>query len=81
MIFLHLVKEMLSPHQMQIDQKFANNKGELSWPVKGEIIERFGMYSIPQEVGGPIIGENIFLIIIQHIQIINSSNNHTSFWR
>ena len=42
----------------EIDQKFANNKGKLPWPVNGTITEKQGKYVHSQNVGPPIKGYN-----------------------
>jgi len=48
---LKRIKEEEKRKKKITDQKFANNKGKLSWPAKGKIIEKYGVYTKDYEVG------------------------------
>lgn len=53
---LKRIKEEEERKKKIINQKFVNNKGKLSWPVNGTIIEKQGRYVHAQKVGSPITG-------------------------
>ena len=60
---LKRIKEEEERNKKRIDQKFANNKGNLPWPAKGEIVEKYGSYTRQDYEVGRTIGTNKAIII------------------
>ena len=60
---LNRIKEEKERDKKRIDQKFANNKGKLPWPAKGEIVEKYGSYTRQDYEVGRTKGTNKAIII------------------
>ena len=60
---LKRIKEEEERKKKIINQKFANNKGKLSWPVKGMITEKQGKYTNVHDDGSYVERENKWIKI------------------